>query len=387
MKYYLSVVLLLFCSVAVAQSGYDNYMRTVRENSPAVQALTKRLGADKVGNRTGIAPDDPEAEIVYFPKRGETNFELNITQSIDFPTVYTNRSKIAKLNNERSEMSFLSDVKSVMQRARELYMDAVYYNRKIALAERNRNNAMELQQIYNKRVLSGDATRLEKNKIDALLLEMSTVYRIAVTGRDNTLHEINTLSGGLVSQVTDTIYPLFVFGSKNEYTSHALEADFSLKASSIDTLIAKRGVKLSRAEWIPGIRAGYRLNMDASSPSSGVIAGISIPLWKNSHKLKYAKMSVTASQAENYNLHKEVASMVSSQYNTYQTLVNSIEEYNTFLSSTNTLDIINKALKLGEISMLEYFVELNIWYDVVDRIVELEHEAALASAAMRSYYE
>lgn len=387
MKFKIIIALTFISTSLLAQnSEYELFMNTVRKNSPTISALQKRLEADKIGNRTGIAPDDPEADITVFPKKN-TTFEMNIVQSIEFPTVYTNRSKISKLNNQRSEASYLNEVRTVLNEARSAYFDAIYYNRKLALIEKSRSNAMMLQKMYEKRVETGDATRLEKNKIDALMLEVSTQYRQAIMGRENILNQIRTISGATVNNVADTIYPLFVFGSKGEFSQTAINNNYILKVNTIDTLIAQRTLKLSRAEWMPGIKAGYRLEMDNRTATSGIIAGLSIPLWKNANRIKYAKMNISATRAQNESMKRLVNTEISNLYTTYDALKISLDEYYSFKDKTNTLELINKALKYGEISMLEYFVELNIWYSIEDRIIELERESSQVAAQMSGYYD
>ena len=89
------------CSLFAQNGSYERYIESIRTNNPAIIALDKELEAQLKGNRTDIAPEDPEAEIAYFLKRN-VSFEMNVAQSIDFPTVYINKAKLARLSDDKS---------------------------------------------------------------------------------------------------------------------------------------------------------------------------------------------------------------------------------------------------------------------------------------------
>ena len=67
----------------------------------------------------------------------------------------------------------------------------------------------------------------------------------------------------------------------------------------------------------------------------------------------------------------------------YLSSLETLDQYRGLLRRSNTVELLNKALEAGHISMLEYLSGLDIWFSTVESIIENEHDAALAAATMQ----
>lgn len=363
-------------------AGYARFIEHVLASSVEIEALGAALEAETKAARVGIGPEDPEAEIAYFVKRN-TSFEMNAVQGFEFPTVYVNRARLARLQSARSGAAYRMAVRELVGQAQAMYMDAVYYNNLISLLARSLDNADHFYRTYRKRMAGGDGTVLEANKIEAMYLGVSAQYRKAVTERDNNLRKMRLLASlPETFTVTDSIYPAFDVDVEG-FVARALEMDYGLEQAAIDTLIARRQLRLSRSERLPGFKVGYRLSMEAREPSHGVVAGLSIPLWGRAGSVKAAKAAQHSAhksmEAKRALLEAELEGVRES----YLTSVATLDDYRRLLRGRSSAEVLGKALDAGELSVLEYFVELNVWYDTAVAIVENEHEAALAAAFMQ----
>ncbi|MDE6183649.1 MAG: TolC family protein, partial [Rikenellaceae bacterium] len=226
-------------------------------------------------------------------------------------------------------------------------------------------------------------TVLEANKIESMYLSVSAQYRKAVAERDNNLRKMRLLASlPQTFTVTDSVYPAFDVDVEG-FVARAVGMDYDLEQAAIDTLIAERQLRLSRSERLPGFKVGYRLSMEAREPSHGVIAGLSIPLWGRAGSVKAAKASQQAArksmEAKRALLEAELEGVKES----YLASVSILDDYRRLLKGRSSVEVLAKALDAGELSMLDYFVELNVWNDTLMAIVESEHEAALAAAFMQ----
>ena len=52
---------------------------------------------------------------------------------------------------------------------------------------------------------------------------------------------------------------------------------------------------------------------------------------------------------------------------------NSINSYRSKLEQYNNRELISKALQKGEISLGEYYIELRLYYESIDKLLEMEH--------------
>ncbi len=370
-------------SDATDASGYASFIERVLAVSPETEAIRAELEAELRGARVGIGPENPEAEIAYFVKRN-TTFEMNVTQGFDFPTVYVNRGRIARLSSDKSRAAHSSAMRRLAGEAQVMYIDAIYHNNLIALLEMSLRNADHLVQIFARQLESGDASALETNKVEILRLDASTRYRKALVERDNNLRAMRRLAGLPEDyEVADTLYPLFDIGDTDDFVARAAELDYDMQGASIDTLIAERQVRLARSEWAPGLKVGYRLNMEAKEPSHAVLAGISIPLWGRAGTMRAAKASREAALRNADALRSDLITGLESVKASYLSSLETLNEYRGLLRRSNTVELLNKALEAGHISMLEYLAGLDIWINTVESIIENEHDAALAAATMQ----
>lgn len=362
--------------------SYARFIEQVLASSVEIEALGAALEAETKAARVGIGPEDPEAEIAYFVKRN-TSFEMNVVQGFEFPSVYVNRSRLARLQSARSGAAYRMEVRQLVGQAQTMYIDAVYYNNLISLLARSLDNAGNFYRTYRKRLADGDGTVLEANKIESMYLSVSAQYRKAVAERDNNLRKMRLLASlPQTFTVTDSVYPAFDVDVEG-FVARAVGMDYGLEQAAIDTLIAERQLRLSRSERLPGFKVGYRLSMEAREPSHGVIAGLSIPLWGRAGSVKAAKASQQAArksmEAKRALLEAELEGVKES----YLASVSILDDYRRLLKGRSSVEVLAKALDAGELSMLDYFVELNVWNDTLMTIVESEHEAALAAAFMQ----
>lgn len=69
-------------------------------------------------------------------------------------------------------------------------------------------------------------------------------------------------------------------------------------------------------------------------------------------------------------------------YEEYQVLQESLRDYRELMARPENLRLLEKALRLGEISAAEYFMELSFYYGAYDRYLELEAEAQQKAAEL-----
>lgn len=72
-------------------------------------------------------------------------------------------------------------------------------------------------------------------------------------------------------------------------------------------------------------------------------------------------------------------------YNQSVALKTSMDEYNTVLKSQNSLALLNKAIQTGQISMIEYFVDVTTFYQSMQNYMQLQNEYQKVMAQLYKY--
>ncbi|MCP9611574.1 TolC family protein [Coprobacter tertius] len=390
MKLY--IILLSIClsiGELSAQSQIDHILRSISENNRELKANGKLTESKKLEAKIGNTLPDPTVSYDHLwgsPSQLGKSKELNVQQSFDFPSLYAHRNRLSKQKAVLYDRQYETTRQQILLNAKELCIDIIALNKQHALQLLRQQNAYSLVKFYQERVKRGDANILETNKIEMELLNVKTEIRQTLTTRTAKLKELQMLNGDIPVIITDTTFiPVALPTNKEEWKQEALSADPSMQSLLQEKDIALRELKLSKSQWIPKFELGYRREKSLDENFNGISFGVSIPLYENRNRIKQAKalaaysdLQISSAAASNQNVLDQLYSQAAS-------LKKSIEEYRQVLNSQHTIDLLNKALKAGQISMIEYFTETTLWYQSLSNYIQLENEYQKTMAQLYKY--
>jgi len=231
------------------------------------------------------------------------------------------------------------------------------------------------------RQCTGDANIIETNKINLELLNVKTEASLNETALRNKLQELNTLNGNIPVVFEGNTYPAVIFPSDYQMLkAEVLAADPTLQTLASESAAARKQIGVNKQGWLPKLELGYRRNTESGTPFNGVVVGFSFPIFENKSKVKIAK-----AQAMNTDFLKESAmlqaeSQVAQLYQEAQTLRSSMDEYEKTFQAQQDLEMLKQALTGGQISMIEYFVEVSVVYQSKQNYLQLENQYQKAMA-------
>ena len=118
---------------------------------------------------------------------------------------------------------------------------------------------------------------------------------------------------------------------------------------------------------------------------NGFLVGISIPLFSNRNNVKQAKAQALYTDLQLESTTTTVESELHQLYNQSVALKTSMDEYNMVLKSQNSLALLNKAIQTGQISMIEYFVDVTTFYQSMQNYMQLQNEYQKVMAQLYKY--
>lgn len=207
------------------------------------------------------------------------------------------------------------------------------------------------------------------------------------TARQAKARELTTLNGGVAIEFTDTSYadvdePLSFDALRGE----ALDADLSLRLLRDDQETARRQLKVNKAKGLPSFQLGYRMNPSSGGQRyNGFLVGISIPLFSNRNYVKQAKAQSHYTEMLLESTSFTVENELRRLYDQAVALKHSMDEYEKVLRSQNNLALLNKAIQSGQISMIEYFVDVTTYYQSVQNYLQLQNQYQKAMAQLYKY--
>ncbi|MDR3180692.1 MAG: TolC family protein, partial [Prevotellaceae bacterium] len=157
-----------------------------------------------------------------------------------------------------------------------------------------------------------------------------------------------------------------------------------LEAVNEEVALRKRQVGLAQASNWPALSAGYMSERVTGETFQGVTLGLSIPLWGNKNRTKQAKAAVRAAESKQADMHLQLYAHLQSLYDRAAGLQDIAATTRQSLLTLNNTGLLQKALDAGEISLLDYLVEVELYYGTVTRALEAERDFEKAVAELLS---
>ncbi|MDR2579964.1 MAG: TolC family protein [Fibromonadaceae bacterium] len=373
------IIGILFLSVA-AQSSYESVLQQIETNNTTLAALRQQTDAHKIGNRTGLLPDNPEVEFSHLWGI-ENRMDFSVTQTFDFPTVYKHRSRIAALQNEGAEQSYKAQRIEVLLLAKQTCIELVYYNILAKEYDMRLKNAQLVANAYKTKLDKGETNILEYNKAQLNLTSVQVEAAQIETQRTDLLAQLKRLNGGKEITFLAESYPANTLPSNFEEwyataESKNPELQFVRKQIEIDM----QQIKLSRAMGLPKFSAGYTSEISGDESSHGIAVGLSIPLWENKNRVSEARAQARAAESALKDSQVQFYNRLQSQYLKAVSLQQNALKFRQSLTENGNESLLKKALDAGEISLLDYLREIEYYYDTMNKVLEMERDFEIAAA-------
>ncbi len=371
----LILIISLFSSMAEAQT-IEDVLSSVASHNKEMKAGEQQLQSQKLEVSTMNRLEDPMVEYGHlWGRNSEIKMDFSVTQEFDFPTVYFNRHKMMGLKSSLYDNQYAALRQQILLQAKEVCLDIISLNQKLELWDERQKIAEELSAFYTKRLQQGDANILETNKVKLELLNVKTQRRMLLSNLQNKLRELRTLNGDEDISFTSSAYPAVEFPRNfDELFARVLENDPEMKLLKGEQYLADRQLSLSKSQWWPKLAAGYRFANEEGMKFNGFTVGVSIPLFSNRKQVKIARSQAVFTDLRMDNTKSRLLQEFRSNYNEALALKTSQEEYVEVLGEQNNLSLLTKALKAGNISLVDFFVDATQIYEVMDTRINLENQ-------------
>lgn len=388
MKPIIYILLSVLALSAHAQSSFDNVLKEIEMNNTTLKAYREKANADKIGNKTGINMANPEVEFGYLwgSPSGEGNrVDLNVTQSFDFPTAYRYKTQLSDVKNQQVDMIYDQQKVEILQQARLICVELVYQTKMNKILSDRLKQARELSDAYQKSFDQGNIDVLERNKTKLNLLNAEKALQINEVDLNLSKSELQRLNGGLditeFNRYSDFTFPLNFI----EWFAIVKANNPSLRVAEQEVALSRKQEQLTRALNLPKITAGYASERVSGTTFQGVSVGVSIPLWEGKNTVKHQKAQTVALQMQHEDSELQFRNTLKNQYDKAKKLSLLLKEYEDALSVTSSQDLLKMALDKGQLSLINYLLELSVYYETVDKYLETERDYQLAVAELQQW--
>ena len=350
----------------------------IAQNNAELKAYRAFIESRQLENRTGNNLPDPQLSAFYLPY-GENNgaeyTEYQVSQSFEFPTVYAARGKWNDLQGQQLAIEYAKLRQEILLQANKLIVDITTLQQRKELERTRREQGKQvygqIQELYEKEQVG--ILDLSKAKI-AWIQEQFVVEQIE-TEIQNSLLLLQKLNGGqLVELDKIRLREETEVESLEMLWQAKMAQDPALQQLGINESVSQQKIKLEQNKVLPDLTAGYNYQGVSGNNFSGFYGGVSIPLWNSKNKVKAAVAEYEYRQSQTEAVTVTLYASFQERYNWYQVTLKKYREYQTIMESLDSEALLLKAFTLGELSFMEYYVELQFYRDALDTMLQMEKE-------------
>ena len=371
-----------------SQNRVESVLNEIEKNNATLTALQQSMEAKQLENKTNIYLQNPEVEFNYLWGNDVigNRKDFSAIQTFDFPTAYKYRKEISNIKNEQVALEYQKQRKDLLLEARLISYDLVYNNALLLELSKRLNHAQSIANSYKSKFDIGETNILEYNKAQLNLLNLSNEMESLNVKRDALLGELTRLNGGIPIKF-----------NVNEFPTTSIPADFEqwyAQAEQSNPLLnwlkkemesTEKQVGLNRAMSLPKLKAGYMSENVIGQDFQGITLGLSIPLWENKNKVKYAEANAVVMEKTATDQKVQFYNRLKLLHAKAIGLQNNANDYKSKLQTFDSSELLKKALDKGEITLIDYILELSIYYESINKLLRSELEMNKTLAELNQY--
>lgn len=371
-------------SLADAQD-FSSILKSIEANSARLESARIKDKAEKLDSKDIYTLEDPEVGFDYlFGAEGighRIGFE--VSQGFDFPTVISQKRKMAKEMQRVSELKYLSERQQLLLNARKLCIQVVYCNAIMDHLDEDLEETTAMSKAYETLFDKGEATAIDRNKAHQAFLFFKTEYDEFLAMRENLLNELKCLNGGNAVEISDTA---FVFSPLSNDFDGWLAQNIGhhpeLQLAEGELQAEKQSLKVAKGSRIPGFKIGYTGEFTREEKYQGPTIGLSLPLWGSGRKVKVAKLHVEAAEKSLEDTRLHLTTQLRGVYREALQLQDTYLRYRKHLTECDNSELLKKSLDSGQITLLQYLQERQFVHEMHEKILIAERDLALRKAEL-----
>lgn len=381
-KYILPLILILASGgSAFADSVYDLLIATVLfEANPELKASQLRIEADVAAQQADNLPAGPELEFEHLwgASSDDVKWNAGISQEFDFPGAYRARSRAIKANEAAATGLFGLMALDKALAAKEAIIDMINAKNRLQLYQEILDNCNSLLRATQRSYDLGEATILELQKARLARADALTAITIAETERENRFAAL--LGMGFPADIAHLDWRQYPLQNcepdsasiMNEFLNSQVEA-------------ARAAAHASKLSSLPSLAIGYRHAYEERQHFNGFTIALKLPSWGIAKRRKEMELRTQAAVAESSTRSIEYDAEQKALYRSAKELEGRIATYRNILDDNSYLDLLAKAFDGGELNVLDYLREMNLYAESRASYLDLLYRYNLTLARLNRY--
>lgn len=400
----------LLCMMALTTQAQQpvrlaDALDSAARNNYTLQAAASEVAYFKTLRKTGWDLDKTTllGEYGSYNSLAKDN-RFAISQSVQFPTVYSRQKQVLNLSAAISETGLAQKKIEVRTRIKQVFSQLLVLQQKRTLLLETDSIYSQVLDKYKQRFRLGDVDAIEMSSAENQRWQIATQLQSLETDYEVLLTQLRVLMNArtAVAPVSDSVayHPLRLPASATDAENPYIRA-FQQRLA-----LSEKERKLESARLLPSLSAGYnntsikgwqRSSMDPeqyfdySKRFTSVNMGVGIPLFYGAQKARIsaAARAIDQRQLELTAATQELSAALQNAVKTYTQRKAAVATYRTTLlpNAATVITSANSKLALGEISYLNWAILINQavsvrneYFDMIEQMNEAAIEIERLSA-------
>lgn len=384
---FLIMLILGLCPGLKAQSVYEDIYTLVRGNNPDLVVMRADMRSQLSELRLDRNLEDPEIEFgrVWGTNTPENKWDLSVSQTFDFPTLYSERKKAYESTSHLLELNMKVIEIEKLQEAKMLLIGLTYCKKALDIQKSIMENLDSIQSMMSRGYKEGEMTILEVNKAKIEYVNVCRIVADLQAQENDLLISLNALCGGALNvDITDCLYPADQLYDINYYYECA-SSDPVITAYDAKIRNSIIGGKVDRLRSMPRITIGYQHEREGSESYDGFKVALTLPVFSLKGKVRKSREELLSLNAELDAAKISMIAAVDVEYSNVISLKWLLDRMAPVFNTTNHPDLLRKAFLGGELSAMSYLTELNYFRQAETEFLNAERDYHLALARLNRY--
>lgn len=390
----LNFILIIACSAIAFMTGanaqtpqdFDALAKQLAREALSLRSDSNAEMAQLLELKAENALPAPELEGSYLWGEGATGdkWSISISQSMDWPGVYSARSRAIKAEKKALELGQRERLLSKVLEVKLALIDIVAAHKNLETSTMLLDTVASLYKATKKAVEAGEITILSLNKIDIEKMSAEKRLNEDAAALSSAVSALGSIIGREIQPGSSLPqdYPEEPLLPLEKYTELLRDYSPELEAMRQRVLSAEAMAKVASRQSLPGITIGYTYENEGVERWHGVSVGISLPFLSNKNKRRASAAAANSAKISAEMLAVEQRAVLQADYVSAQKADALCNRYTEIFERQDNIRLLKKAFDNEQINLLDYLAELNYFINARRDYIEAQYQRAYFTARL-----
>ncbi len=375
---------------AQSVSYLDNLAGTLAASNNSYKASLARNAVEIAGMGLENNLADPEIEFGHVWGQGHAGnkYDIQISQSFDWPGVYSARNKVSRARKAALDCQTEVMRNELLLNIKLAMLDVINNRKQMELYESIIGSIDSLSAIVAKDVANKDVSILDGNKLKIERIGIMSKYRSAFASYEEACAKIREYNNGepcpgIIEALTD--FPMIEKLKPMEYyLEEAGNNPQILYRSAMEEMYRYSSSAIKKSS-LPGFSVGLRHENEEGEKFNGFSVAMTLPFFSQRGKRKVHELENKAMVQESELAVLQSNSEISTSYMKATNLYTEIDEYGKIFNTSDNIRLLNKAFEARHINVLDYISELIYFTDAMSDFLNLQYQYHRTHSVLTRY--